>query len=862
MFRVRSRIVFAVWLLASVGVGFADTLRFPADRPVDIQHIRLDLNIDLPGKTASGTATTRLVALRDVPSIRFDAVDFDVASVTLVRRGGPAKDVDFINDGASIEVLLGDDPLVRGETAMVRLAYSVTDPKMGLHFFGPTDAEPDVPLQAWSQGESIENRYWFPSFDHPNEMQTTEMVVTAAAGNEVVSNGRLVSKKENPDGTVTFHWLQDKPHVAYLVTLVVGRFYVEEESWRGRPVVYYVPEKHKDDVQRSFGHTVRMLEHFSNTIGVEYPWDKYAQICAEQFGGGMENTSATTLGDGTLHDERAHLDTSSDGLVAHELAHQWFGDLVTCKDWSHLWLNEGFASYMEPVWYDYDRGRDDYDYAIFQDMRSAIRGGKDRPVVDLKYQDPDDMFDSRAYPKGSSILHMLRHRVGDELFWRSIKRYLTEHAHTPVETSDLRKAFEAITGRSLQRFFYDWTQRPGAPSLDVAFKWLEGDKLARVVVKQTQDADPFHFPFEVEFRFDDAEPIMFKRDITEKQARFFIPLPSNPTMVRVDPRSAVLKEIKENKGRDLWVNQLTHDPSVVGRILAAQHFGDAGGDRDVDVLADALMTEPFWGVGAEIARALGKAGGDKARDALLKGLTHEHPKVRAPCASQLASFHGDERVIGTLYALIDAGDPSYRVEAAAIRSYGRVTGTDAVKFLTSLLSRPSHREQIRSAALSAIGNQEEPDGLDVLLEWTRRGHPRRCRQAAIRAIGTLADTVQLEDKDLTRIVDALVETIAGEHRWTQQAAISTLGRLGDAAKPALAALRAIQTNDPEPRTRRAAKRAVEKITATTPAKVQVKELREELEALQKAKEKLEQRLERLESKGAEKVAQATPASVS
>ncbi|MEE9270545.1 MAG: M1 family metallopeptidase, partial [Candidatus Krumholzibacteria bacterium] len=612
---------------------------------MDILHIKLDLNVDVPRKSAGGTATISLVGLRDVASIRLDAIDFDVSQVTLARGEERAAPVEYVNDGEAIEVLFGDTPLATGRPATLTIHYSISNPRSGLHFFGPTDAEPDTPYVVWSQGESITNRYWIPCLDHPNEMQTTEMIITTAANNEVISNGRLLSRKENSDGTVTFHWLQDKPHVAYLISLIVGEFHVEQDTWRGKPILYYVPRKHRDDVKRTFGNTVRMLEHFSTITGVEYPWDKYAQTCAEGFGGGMENTSATTMGTGVLHDERAHIDYSGDGLIAHELAHQWFGDLVTCKDWSHLWLNEGFASFMTPVWYEYDRGKDEYDYSIYGSMQRAISGGKERPVVDRRYEEPRDMFDSRAYPKGASILHMLRRRVGDEMFWRSVKRYLTEHAHQPVETSDFRKAFEQVTGRSLERFFFDWTERPGAPSLDIRYEWIEEDKLAEITVKQTQEDEAFHFPLEIEFHFDDTGPARLRRMMTEKEARLLFPLPKHPTMVLIDPHDAVLKEIKEHKGRDLWAAQLTKAPYATSRIRAAGHFGESGGDADVELLSEVLQREEFWGVAAEIAEALSEAGGEKARDALLSGLQLAHPKARRACTAELGSFHHDEKVI-------------------------------------------------------------------------------------------------------------------------------------------------------------------------------------------------------------------------
>lgn len=843
------RCLFAVlFMLDAKAPPSTEPVRFAADRPVDVKHIALDLRVDVPAKRVEGSATIDLVALREVSSVRFDAVDFAVTNVTLARGESPPTPADYRNDGQRIEVFFGGQPLGEKMSATIRVTYSIADPKSGLHFFGPSEAEPDVPYVVWSQGETIDNRYWVPCFDHPNEMQTTEMKVTVSAGNEAVSNGRLVSKVENKDKTTTFHWLQDKPHVSYLMTLVVGEFHVEQDTWRGKPVMYYVPPKHKNDLRRSFGNTVKMLEHFSNITGVEYPWDKYAQICVEGFGGGMENTSATTLGPRTLHDERAHLDTSSDGLVAHELAHQWFGDLVTCKDWAHTWLNEGFATYLDAVWSEHDLGRDEYDYEIYGNMRRGLEGGKKAPVVDPRYENSGDMFDSRSYPKGASILHMLRHRVGDAKFWASVKRYLTEHAHQPVETSDLRQAFEDETGRSLERFFYDWTQRPGAPSVNVSYDWAEDDKLAKLTVKQTQESEAFHFPLEVEFHFDEGPPALLRGDVMEKEHRFYFPLRKRPKMVLVDPQQAVLMELKEQQGRDLWKEQLSSGPHAIDRIRAAANLGESKNDKDTALLGEALMAEKFWGVGEEIAVAIGKAGGDQARDVLLAGLAVEHPKIRRAVVEQLGSFHRDEKVMEALLAIIAKGDASYRVEAEAISSYAKLQPPDAGIFLPTLLDRPSHGEQIRSAALSGLGRQQDAAGLETLLEWSRRGKPRECRQAAIRGLSELAKNVHLPDTTVERIVSTLLESLKGEQRRMQQSVITALRELGDDARPALPVLQALAANDPSDRIRKAAKEAVEKITAAAPEQVQVKELRDELAKLRDEGKELRKRLEKLESK--------------
>jgi len=822
--------------------------RLSADRPVDIKHIALDLKVDVPAKHVEGTATINLAALREVSSVRLDAVDFNVTKVTMARGESPPAPADYRNDGQSIEVFFGDQPLGEKMSATIHVTYSITDPKNGLHFFGPSEAEPDVPYVVWSQGETTDNRYWVPCLDHPNEMQTTEMKVTVDGGNEAVSNGRLLSKVDNKDKTTTFHWLQDKPHAAYLMTMVVGEFYSETDTWRGKPVTYYVPPKHKNDLRRSFANTVKMLDLFTKLTGVEYPWDKYAQVCVEGFGGGMENTSATTLGPRTLHDERAHLDTSSDGLVAHELAHQWFGDLVTCKEWAHTWLNEGFATYLDAIWTEHDLGRDEFDYEMFRNMRSAIEGGKKAPVVDHRYAEEGQMFDSRAYPKGASILHILRRRVGDAKFWASVNRYLTTHAHQTVETSDLRQAFEDETGRSLERFFYDWTQRPGAPSVSVNYDWDDGDKVAKVTVKQTQEPEAFQFPLEVEFHFDEGEPALLRGNVDEKEHRFYFPLRKRPKMVLVDPNQAVLMELKEQKGRDLWKEQLKDGPHVIDRMRAAADLGEAKNDKDTAALGEALMAEKFWGVGEEIAKAIGKAGGDKARDVLLAAVAIENPKVRRAVVEQLGSFHRDEKVIEALRAIIVKGDASYRVEAAAVDSYAKLQPPDAGTLLPTLLVRPSHGEQIRSAALSGLGRQPDAAGLETLLEWSRRGKPRECRQAAVRGLTQLAKNVDLPDATRQRIVSTLLESLKGEQRRMQGAIISALRDMGNDARPALPALQALAANDPEDRIRTAAKDAAEKITAAAPEQVQVKELRDELAKLRDENKEYRKRLEKLEAR--------------
>lgn len=822
--------------------------RFSADRPADIKHIALDMKVDIPKKHVDSKARIELTALRDLRSVRFDAVGFEVSDVRVGLAGGEMAKAEFRNDGESIEVQFGDTPLPTGGGAKIEINYSLREPTSGLHFFGPSAAEPEIPYVVWSQGQTSDNRYWVPCFDHPNEMQTTEVTVTVAAGNETVSNGKLISRKDNPDKTTTYRWLQDKPHAAYLMTLVAGEFHVEQETWRGKPITYYVPLKHKDDLKRTFGNTLRMLDHFSDLIGVEYPWDKYAQVCVEGFGGGMENTSATTLGPRTLHDARAHLDFSSDGLVAHELAHQWFGDLVTCKEWAHTWLNEGFATLFSAVWAEHDLGRDEYDYELFEDFQRALDGGKKAPVVDRCYHEEGEMFDSRAYPKGASILHMLRHRLGDAKFWAAVKSYVTHFAHSPVETDNFRQSLELESGRSLERFFYDWTQRPGAPTVSVNYDWSDDDKLAKFVIKQTQEADAFEFPLEIEFHFEDGSPATVTTDVTEKEQRVYFPLKKRPVIVLVDPRMAVLMELKENKGRDLWREQIKSGPRIIDRIRAAKSLGESGGDENIALLGQSLVEEKFWGVAVEIAESIGKAGGDKAKEVLLAAVKIEHPKARRAVVEQLGSFLRDEQVAEVLRGIVNKGDASYRVEAAAIEAFAKLQPADAGKLLPTLLNRASHGEQIRSAALSGLGKQPDAAGLETLLEWTKRGRPRECRGAAMRALGELAKNLHLPEESKNKIVSVLLESTEGEQRRLQMTQIGVLGGLGESARPALPYLRATAANAPDSRVRKSAKEAAEKITAAAPDKIELKDLREELTKLKDENKKLLERLDKLEAK--------------
>ncbi len=825
----------------------AEPLRTAGERPVDVRHIRLDLQVDLPKKAVDGVATLRFTSLRELRHLGLDAVGFKVNKVTLARGDGDGATARFGHDGKTLTVDF-EPAWPAGQAGTLRVDYQVREPKEGLHFFGPTKDTPDAPLTVWSQGEPVSNRHWFPCLDQPDQRQSTEIVVTVPRDFVAVSNGKLVQRADYGDSRSTFHWLQSQPHPSYLVTLVVGQFDVVEEEWDGVPVSYYVPRGEKDKVGRTFGRTRAMLDFFSKRFGVRYPWEKYAQVVAYQFGGGMENTSATTLGD-ALVDERSALDGDADGLIAHELAHQWWGDLLTCRDWAHVWLNEGFASFAECLWDEQRFGADAYVYNLYRKSSGAISGGKARPVVDRHYSNPDSMFDARAYPKGAWVLHMLRRRLGDDAFWRAVRRYAEDNRLKSVETSDFRRVLERETGRDLGRFFYDWTERPGSPVVDVATEYLAGPRQARVVVKQTQAGEAFHFPLTLAFHVPGTEkPVVVEQEMTDKESTVLVPLPGRPSRVDVDTGYAVLAELNETKGRDLWEAQLKESPDVVGRIRAAKFFAKGKTDADRRALAASFAAEKFWGLRWELASALGEAGGDVSRDTLLGGLRDADARVRRACLNHLDKFKTDAKVIEAVRGVLKKGDPSYGVEGEALRQYAEQGHKDAVALLMPWLSKPSHRDSLRGSALRALGSTGDPAALDTLLEWARPGHPQEARTAAIDGLLRLARKAKLGDEPRKRLVSAATDALASDSLRIRFATLSAVNAPSGGVAELLPAVEKVSRDDPDGRVREFAKTVAEQLRKkdAPAAAPDVAKLREEVERLKKEQEALRERLNRFE----------------
>src|SRR5256714_7155849 len=492
--------------------------QYVPDHDYDQRHIALDLRFDWEREQATGKATITFAPLRaDLSRVEFDAAGMTVSSVTLAS-GTPLK---FEADEAREKLAVSLDRAYQpSDVVTVVVSYHTNGPVNrpglpgfggGLKFIKPSSDGPKRPRQIWSQGETEYNHFWFPCYDHPNDFATTEITATVEKPLTVISNGRLVETRDNRDNTRTFHWKINEPHATYLTSIVVGDYAPVEGNYAGVPVVSYVYRNETAEGRLTTKRLPDMVKFFSEATGVKYPYAKYAQTMAEDFGGGMENISATTQTESMIHDARAELDRTSDGLESHELAHQWFGDYVTCRSWSDVWLNESFATYFQALWDEHSLGRDDFLYLDVKGNQdqylAAWARGQRRPVVTKIYPNAESVFDTYAYPRGGAVLHMLHVALGDADWWRAINHYLTKYAHQPVETEQFRIAIEEATGQSMDWFFDEWVYKMGHPVFRVTQGYDPAAHTLTLTVRQEQKIDPanpypqvalFRTPVEIE----------------------------------------------------------------------------------------------------------------------------------------------------------------------------------------------------------------------------------------------------------------------------------------------------------------------------------------------------------------------------
>ncbi|HKV85310.1 MAG TPA: M1 family metallopeptidase, partial [Ktedonobacterales bacterium] len=607
---------------------------YAPDRPADVLHVHIDVALDFARKSVAGEVTTTFAALfEQVTEVTFDAAELAIERVS--AQGG--ETLQHWTEGEKLHVRL-DRAYTHGERFAVTVRYATT-PRIGLVFVEPLPGDPALPVQAWTQGETEYHHFWFPCHDFPNDRATTALSATVPGDFFVLSNGALQGVREHTNGTKTYDWAMDKPYPAYLITLVAGHFAELPDHWRDVPVNYYVPVGREADGHRMFDSTPRMIELFSERFGVDYPFAKYGQIIAQMFTGAMENASATTHTYRLLADARASLDFTPEPVVAHELVHQWHGDMLAVRDWSHTWLKESFATYFEAVWTQVDRGEDEFRTELSDNLHSYLAAdarGR-RPIVyNVYHKNGNELFDRHVYEKGALTLHMLRNLVGENPFWRGLQLYTRRNAWREVITADFERAMEEATGYSLGRFFEQWVYKAGHPTFKVSYSWDDTRQMAKLTVAQTQKVSEttsiFVTPVDIGFMVPTGEAanpdadeqqatlVTFRVMVEEQAQTYYFPLERRPFSVRFDQGGWLIKTLDFERPSELLRYQLRHDPDVLGRIEAAEALGKVRDQQSVEALEDALARERFWSVRAAIAEALAKSKTERALNRLLRAL--------------------------------------------------------------------------------------------------------------------------------------------------------------------------------------------------------------------------------------------------
>jgi aminopeptidase N len=844
------------------------------DRPGQVEHIFLDISLDIETQSYQGNCTITLKPIRDrIERLTLDAVNLDIQGVTV-----DAVEQAFDYDGEQLQIKL-ESPTQIDRSIKIAIAYGRANPQRGIYFIQPEKHYPDKPTQVWTQGEDEDSRFWFPCFDYPGQLSTSEIKVRVPKPYIAISNGELIDTKTDGNYKI-YHWSQKEIHPTYLMTLVVGDFAEIRDEWNGKIVTYYVEKGREDDAKRSMGKTPRMMEFLSEKYGYIYPFPKYAQVCVDDFiFGGMENTSTTVLTDRCLLDEKAAIDNrNTESLVVHELAHQWFGDLVVIKHWSHAWVKEGMATYSETMWTENEYGVDEAAYYRLQDARGYLTEDAERyrrPMVTHVYREAIELYDRHIYEKGACVYHMIRAELGEELFWKAIQTFVRDNAHSTVETIDLLRAIEKATGRNLMPLFDQYVYRGGHPDYQVSYAWDGDSKLAKLTVKQSQP-DLFDLRIPVGFGYKNIEDKKTgnqktgKKEAENKDARyhvstytvriheaeqsFYFPLAEKPLFISFDVGNHYLKTITLEFPLPELKAQLEFDPHPTSRIYAASALAKKGGLEALKALATALTQDKFWGVRVEVAKKIATINLEQNFEALIPGLKDESAFVRRAVVESMAKIKNNESY-KALKGVIQESDRSYYVEAAACRSIGAVTAGNsddktkeqkAIKLLKSVLEeKAGWNEVIRSGAISGLAELKTSESaLDLVLQYTKIGIPQPLRLNAIRALGRISTGQNATN--LEQILERLTELAKESFFLTQVSVVVALGQME--TPKAIAILQNLTNQTPDGRLRRLADEGIVSLQKKIGSDKALRQIRDELEQIKQQNKELRSRLENLEAK--------------
>jgi aminopeptidase N len=713
-----------------VDSSWKKTPRYTPTRINNLVHTKLDVRFDYEKTSLLGKAWITLTPhLNPTADLTLDAKGMDIIQVSMLQADKSMKTLEYGYDRKQLSIKL-PKAYKKGETYTVYINYvskpneyekeAGADPMLGvkgLYFINPKGEEKNKPIQIWTQGETESNSVWFPTIDQTQQKTTQELYMTVPSKYVTLSNGKLVSQKNNNDGTRTDYWKMDLPHSPYLFFMGVGDYAVIKDSWKGKEVNYYVEKEFGPVAKKIFGNTPEMMTYFSKITGVEYPWIKYSQITGREYvAGAMENTTATIHQETAQQDARELTDGNIwEGTIAHELFHQWFGDYVTAESWSNLTLNESFADYSQTLWDEYKYGKDAGDAENFNGMQGYLMGDNSKKdLVRFFYEDREQMFDAVSYQKGGRILHMLRKHIGDSAFFKGLNLYLSSNKFKSAEAHHLRLAFEEVSGMDLTWYFNQWYFGNGHPKLDIQYKYNETTQQATVVVKQTQGTGKI-------FRIPTFIDVYNGKTRTRNQVwiehavdSFSFASSTKPDLINFDGEKILLCEKKENKSLDNYIHQFYHAGSYLDRKEAVDFCGKKTDDpKALSLLKDAL-NDAYHGI-----RSLAMSKIDMKKDRIRKTFEETlallvNKETNRPVKASM--LEGLGKTADAKYASLyekNINDSSYSVSGAALEALSKTDSVLALKYAMELTNKPAKGklDMAINAILVASGKEEVFDKL-------------------------------------------------------------------------------------------------------------------------------------------------------
>ena len=668
----------------------------------DLLHTKLEVKFDWTKQYLYGKAElTFKPYFYRTNELVLDAKGMEIHSVKM-----DGKDLKYVYLANKIYIDLGKN-YTRNQEYKINIDYTakpnelksagsaaITSEK-GLYFINPLGTDKNKMPQIWTQGETESSSCWFPTIDSPNEKTTQEIYITVKDKFVTLSNGKLVSSSKNTDGTRTDYWKQDKRHSPYLFMMAIGEFKIVKDSWTKKDgskmeVNYYVEKEYEQYAKSIFGKTPKMIQFFSDKLGVEFVWDKYSQIVVRDYvSGAMENTSATIHGDFLYQTDRELLDSDNESIIAHELFHHWFGDLVTCESWSNLTVNESFANYSQYLWDEFEHGKMEADKNGYGEMSGYFLSSGQSGYHDLVYFDFDnemEMFDGHSYNKGGRILHMLRNYVGDEAFFLSLKDYLTKLKFETGEAHDLRLSFEKITGEDLNWFFNQWYFDKGHPTLEYTQEYNEATKELTVTVEQKQDFDKtplFKLPITIDIY--PNENAIRKNIMVTKSKQSFTFKVDKPLLVNMDADKVILGKKNDIKSESQWIFQLNHCSEYLDKKEALAKLKSSNDTNALKAIIG-MLDHHYYGVKNMAIKTLNNAVKEYPEIVIAKLITLTSDKkssVRANAIRYLGKYSKKET---TLNPIIEKGlkDKSYKVMGTSLRLLSKMDSEKAMKIAQGL----------------------------------------------------------------------------------------------------------------------------------------------------------------------------------